>query len=115
MQVCRAAAEKDQNAGGWVEQPSCRSQPKGSLDASISSLVASFSSLIASFNRLNHPGVALGDSFGEGMTIRRPTCEAGVAYPGSTSFKWGSNDELTAEGLHPVRSRCRCTTRRPAG
>ena len=108
MQVCRAAAEKDQNAGGWVEQPSCRKQHKGSL-------VASFSSPVASFNRLNNPGVALGDSFGEGMTIRRPTCEAGVASPGSTNFKWGSNDELTAEGLHPVRSRCRCTTRRPAG
>ena len=35
------------------------------------------------------------------MTIHRPTCGAGVASPGSTGFKWGSNDELTAEGSAP--------------
>ena len=69
----------------------------------------------ASRNRFTVPGGLLSNSFGEGMTIRRPTCEAGVATPGSTSPKWGSDDELTAEGLHPVLSRCRRTTRRPAG
>jgi hypothetical protein len=44
-------------------------------------------------------------SFGEGMTIHRPTCDAGVASPGSTSLKWGTDGELTAQDLHHVLAR----------
>ena len=68
----------------------------------------------------SHDGFAppigpLSKPIGGGMAIHRPTCDAGVASPCSTSPKRGSDDELTAEGLHPVLSRCRRTTRRAAG
>jgi hypothetical protein len=35
----------------------------------------------------------------------RPTCEAGVARPASTSLKWGDDGELTALDLHHVLAR----------
>jgi hypothetical protein len=59
----------------------------------------------ASHNCFAAPGGMLSDSFGEGITIHRPTCDAGVDSPGSTSLKWGSNGELTAQDLHHVLAR----------
>jgi hypothetical protein len=50
-------------------------------------------------------GGPLSDPFGGGLAIPRPTCDAGVAPPGSTSLKWGSNGELTAQDLHHVLAR----------
>lgn len=35
----------------------------------------------------------------------RPLCEAGIDSPGSTSLKWGSDGELTAQDLHHVMAR----------
>ena len=35
----------------------------------------------------------------------RPTCDAGFESPGSTSLKWGSDGELTAQDLHHVLAR----------
>ena len=45
------------------------------------------------------------EPFGGGMAIHRPTCDAGVASPGSTSLKWGNDGELTAQDLHHVLAR----------
>ena len=45
------------------------------------------------------------EPIGGGMAIHRPTCDAGVASPGSTSLKWGSDGELTAQDLHHVLAR----------
>jgi len=47
----------------------------------------------------------LSEPFGGGMAIHRPTCDAGVASPGSTSLKWGTDGELTAQDLHHVLAR----------
>ena len=35
----------------------------------------------------------------------RPSCEAGVDRPDSTSLKWGADGELTAQDLHHVLAR----------
>jgi hypothetical protein len=35
----------------------------------------------------------------------RPSCDAGVDSPGSTSLKWGADGELTALDLHHVLAR----------
>ena len=51
------------------------------------------------------PAGLLKNPFGEGITIHRPTCDAGVDSPGSTSLKWGSDGELTALDLHHVLAR----------
>jgi hypothetical protein len=60
----------------------------------------------ASRNRFMAPGGLPSACFGEGMTIiHRPTCDAGVASPGSSSLKWGSDGELTAQDLHHVLAR----------
>ena len=56
-------------------------------------------------NRFTVPGGLPSACFGEGMAIHRPTCDAGVASPGSTSLKWGSDGELTAQDLHHVLAR----------
>jgi len=59
----------------------------------------------ASHDRFTASAGQLNDSFGGGMAIHRPTCDAGVASPGSTSLKWGSDGELTAQDLHHVLAR----------
>jgi|GEM_PF-2540943 hypothetical protein len=58
----------------------------------------------------SHEGFAprigpLSEPFGGGIAIHRPTCDAGVASPGSTSLKWGNDGELTAQDLHHVLAR----------
>ena len=35
----------------------------------------------------------------------RPTCDAAIESPGSTSLKWGHDGELTAQDLHHVLAR----------
>jgi hypothetical protein len=35
----------------------------------------------------------------------RPSCEAGVDRPDSTSLKWGADGELTPQDLHHVLAR----------
>jgi hypothetical protein len=59
----------------------------------------------ASRDRFTPLGGPLSEPFGGGMAIHRPTCDAGVASPGSTSLKWGSDGELTAQDLHHVLAR----------
>ena len=51
------------------------------------------------------PIAPLSETFGGAMAIQQPTCDAGVASPGSTSLKWGSDGELTAQDLHHVLAR----------
>lgn len=58
-------------------------------------------------NRLIAPERLLRDSFGEGMTIHRPTCDTGVSPPrpapaSSTGLKGGSDDAHTAQDVHGV-------------
>jgi len=59
----------------------------------------------ASHARFTASGSPLSEPFSGGMAIHRPTCDAGVASPGSTSLKWGSDGELTAQDLHHVLAR----------
>jgi hypothetical protein len=59
----------------------------------------------ASLNGPTAPWGLLSDSFGEGIAIHRPTCDAGVDSPGSTSLKWGSDGELTDQDLDHVLAR----------
>ena len=61
--------------------------------------------MAASRDPFSAPGGPLSSTCGEGMAIQRPTCDAGVAPPGSTSLKWGSDGELTAQDLHHVLAR----------
>ena len=77
------------------------SRERASLNVDINTEVP----MDASRDRFSAPVGPLSDSFGEGMAIQRPTCDAGVAPPGSTSLKWGSDGELTAQDLHHVLAR----------
>ena len=82
----------NQNAGGRTKQPLMWISTQGApMDGSCT--------------RFTAPGGLPSASFGEGMTIHRPTCDAGVASPGSNSLKWGSDGELTAQDLHHVLAR----------
>jgi hypothetical protein len=45
------------------------------------------------------------DPFVQSLGPFRPTCQAGIESPGSTSLKWGADGELTAQDLHHVLAR----------